>query len=84
MIRPDRGEIANYKNLYDLTDILQPLRSDTSLILIDLLPTYRKYIAKKHSDANNYFWRLDGHHNSTGYEMMAQCVYENIAWLIKY
>lgn len=83
VIRPDRGEITDNKYLYDFSAILQPLQADTSVTLVDLLPAYRNYIAQKHADANAYFWPLDGHHNSTGYEMMAQCVYENLSPLLK-
>lgn len=32
---------------------------------------------------HNYFWVIDGHHNSKGYAMMAQCIFENISPLLK-
>ena len=83
VLRPDKGEIEANKYVYDFSSVLNPLKADTTVQIVDLLPGYRSYIEKRHTTAAGYFWKQDGHHNSTGYEMMAQVVYENISPLLK-
>jgi hypothetical protein len=63
---------------YDFNPILTSMKTDTSIKVIDLLPSYRAYIDSTNTKANDYFWVHDGHHNSRGYKMMAETTLQNI------
>jgi len=41
---------------------------------VDLFPCYRSTIKTDGKKAETYYWKIDGHHNPTGYRMMAQCI----------
>ena len=79
VLHPDRDETAQNTYFYDFTLIVDDMKSDTGLTVIDLLPSYRTYIAaRKNTTAADYYWKLDGHHNSKGYLMMAETTLDNI------
>ncbi len=82
ILRPDKAEIMNNKYEYDFSAILNPVKAEGYAEVIDLLPPYRGYIEKATTNAADYFWKNDGHHNAKGYEMMAQSIYENILPLL--
>ncbi len=81
ILRPDWFEIEKNQYAYDFSFIRSQLK-EQGIETLDLLPRYREYIAAHHSEAKNYFWPKDGHHNPTGYEMMAQTIYENLSHLL--
>lgn len=83
VLRPDETEIINNKYQYNFSQIFDYLKENTNAELIDLLPAYNKIIKENRSEVSDYFWKYDGHHNSKGYEIMAQSVYENIIPLLK-
>ena len=78
VLHPYRSEVINNKYDYDFCPLLYKLRSDTLIHIIDLLPAYRDHMDHTHSDARQYYWPKDGHHNSRGYNMMAATTYEAI------
>ncbi len=82
-LRPDRNELEQKKYQYDFSTILNQLKTDTTIHVIDLMPDYLNIIKSKNTPISEYFWQNDGHHNSKGYEIMAQNVFENIMPLIK-
>ena len=81
-LRPDKYEIEYNKYAYNFSAILSST-IDQDIVVYDLLPAYRQYISKNDSIVNDYFWKEDGHHNSKGYEMMAQTIYENLLPLLR-
>ncbi len=48
--------------------------SKFSLNFYNLQPCYEEYISEHRSSYKDYYWRKDGHHNTKGYEMMAECL----------
>jgi lysophospholipase L1-like esterase len=78
VLHPQKDEVEDNKYNYDFSPLFQYFDSIGQIKVIDLLPPYRAYIAKNHSSAANYFWKYDGHHNATGYEMMAETIFQNI------
>lgn len=81
ILRPDRTEIEGNAYAYNFSFILEQLKQNKIQVL-DLLEPYRNYIRRNNSTPEEYFWKVDGHHNATGYEMMAQTIYENLSPLL--
>jgi lysophospholipase L1-like esterase len=78
VLHPERGEIENGQYNYDFSALLNHLRNIDHLTIIDLLPRYRNHISQTHTKTADYFWKLDGHHNSRGYKIMGELTFENI------
>ena len=83
VLRPDKAEIMRNKYDYDFTPIFASMKNEKQLKVIDLLPCYHSYLEKSHTSTDSYFWVQDGHHNSKGYAMMAHCIYQNVAPLLR-
>lgn len=81
ILRPLHNEIEQNKYDYDFSTILNAIAGQAEVV--DLLPAYCEHIKKSNTRVTDYYWKTDGHHNSAGYELMAKCVYENIAPLLK-
>jgi lysophospholipase L1-like esterase len=84
VLRPDRNEIETNKYYYDFEKITHYINSNKSITYIDLLPSYKQYIASEKSKPADYFWCYDGHHNAKGYEMMAQIIADSIIPILKH
>lgn len=78
VLHPQREEVKDNKYNYDLSPLLQYFTRNRQITVIDLLPSYRTYIARKGDSVANYYWKNDGHHNAAGYEMMAETTFQNI------
>lgn len=74
ILRPDKNEILDRHYSYDFEPILQKIQTYPNVKILNLLPAYQEYIELKGTKVENYFWKNDGHHNSKGYQMMAECV----------
>lgn len=74
VLRPDKYEIIENKYHYDFA----PVFKATGVKTIDLMPGYRNYLRKTNTKAEEYFWVIDQHHNSKGYQMMANVIYESL------
>jgi lysophospholipase L1-like esterase len=80
VLRPDNNEIVQKGYYYDFAPILTALKANRQIQVIDLLPAYQACFTGTHTDGNDYYWKQDGHHNSRGYAMMAQCIYDSVEW----
>lgn len=49
---------------------------------IDLLPFYLSEIIRNKTRVNSYYWEKDAHHNSDGYRLMSQGIFNGIIELI--
>ncbi len=49
---------------------------------VDLFPCYRSTIKSGGKKAADYYWKIDAHHNSTGYKMMAECIAEKVKEIV--
>jgi lysophospholipase L1-like esterase len=78
VIHPDRSEVEHNAYNYDFSH----LNLYGPVTKVDLLPSYRAYIDSHHSLPADYYWKKDGHHNSKGYQMMAETTLQNIAPLL--
>lgn len=64
------------------SDILEKFRhlfvSDYDLKIIELAPCYLSKVKNKKEKLESYFWPIDKHHNGIGYQMMAECIYNQL------
>jgi hypothetical protein len=79
VLHPVEREVENNNYNYDFAPLIKSMSADKNIQVIDLLPYYRAYIASAHNKAADYYWMHNGHHNSKGYEMMAETTLQNIA-----
>jgi lysophospholipase L1-like esterase len=57
--------------------------SKFGLKFYNLQPCYEDEIKRTHSKPQDYYWKIDGHHNAKGYEMMAKCLEEIVTPVIE-
>ncbi|HRG88028.1 MAG TPA: hypothetical protein PLW44_03350 [Chitinophagales bacterium] len=76
VLMPYREELENQKCTYNFAELINNLPPDIKVI--DLLPAYRKWLALHHKKTADVYWTYDGHHNSTGYVMMAECIAQQL------
>lgn len=75
VFHPYKGEVIAEKYAYDFTQIENRLKAIDNLYVLNLLPVYISK-TKGSKSVERYYWPKDGHHNSTGYAMMADGIYE--------
>lgn len=78
VLRPDKHEIEHNNYSYDFSEIMNSIKKNEHVEVIDLLPCYTDYLMNEGFELNDFFWKQDGHHNSRGYKMMADCIYSKI------
>lgn len=57
--------------------------SKFDLKFYNLKPCYESEIKSNHLIFQDYYWKIDGHHNAKGYEMMAKCLEEIVTPIIE-
>lgn len=75
LLRPDKYEIVQNRFQYDFKPILE----NSDIEVINMLPLYQAYMEKRSTTSEDYFWKIDGHHNSKGYQMMADVLFESLS-----
>lgn len=78
MIHPGRGELSRNKYDVDLSPLLNSFPKEKNVCVFDLLPYFKNYTISNKINTEELYWKLDGHHNPKGYEVMGQGVYEYI------
>ncbi len=81
--KPERSEIVANKYEYDMSFFDQFLKNNPNFHHIDLLPFYRSQGLIDQTTTSSFYWPMDGHHNSKGYEVMAKGVYIGIQAILK-
>lgn len=76
--KPERSEIDLNGYNYDFTFFEKMADTISVFKRYDLLPFYRDSMGINNTSSANYYWPKDGHHNSTGYAVMAQGVYAGL------
>lgn len=82
VLRPDFYETLKGRYNYNFSNMLGAVKLNTDITIIDLLPLYKQYIAHNHTQPQMYYWPVDGHHNATGYKMLADVVYPEVNQLL--
>lgn len=83
VLHPEKTEMQEKKYSYDMQSLTDSIRRAYGVETVDLMPDYYKYISRTGTHLDNYYWHYDGHHNSNGYKMMADCTLENILPLLR-
>ncbi|HUH75564.1 MAG TPA: hypothetical protein VLZ75_14310 [Chitinophagales bacterium] len=68
---------------YDFHQEMESSFSKFGLKFYNLQPCYEDEIKRTHSNPQDYYWKIDGHHNAKGYEMMAKCLEEIVTPIIE-
>lgn len=79
VIRPNTiKDIITEQPGYDFDPVLKPLAGRTGAVVVDLIPLYRQYMKQSGKDPQDFFWPVDGHHNSKGYHLMAELIARSV------
>lgn len=76
--KPERSELDLNKYNYDFNFFERMADTMPVFKRYDLLPFYRDSMHIGMNNSIKYYWPKDGHHNSTGYGVMAQGVYAGL------
>lgn len=76
--RPEKTELLSgeYQTDFAFFDVM--LDTIPQLAHIDLMPFYQRTLLLHGIDINNLYWPMDGHHNSRGYQLLAEGVFEAV------
>ncbi len=74
ILLPLRSELK-HNGIYrhDFTPLLKTAATHKNISVINLMPCYLQAV-KDYNGINNLYWAKNGHHNGTGYRMMAECI----------
>jgi lysophospholipase L1-like esterase len=75
---PTKFEVKKDKWFFDFTPSKKYISNLSTVNYIDIFPCYRQKMKLSNKDPMHYYWKIDGHHNSSGYKLMAECVAEAI------
>lgn len=78
ILQPNQGEVVQQHYDYEMNKIVENFRALDHVYVFDLLPYYLYEFAKNKNAISNYYWEQDGHHNSTGYYLMARGIEQAI------
>lgn len=73
LIRPNKMEFERGVYMFSLDSLIPP-STLPRYRTVDLLSKYRDSLAIPMQNYYKYYWKKDGHHNATGYQLMAQGV----------
>lgn len=75
-------QLNNNQNI-DFYNEMDSSFSKFGLNFYNLQSCYEDEIKSSHTKPQDYYWKIDGHHNAKGYEMMAKCIEEIITPVIE-
>jgi lysophospholipase L1-like esterase len=82
MIYPTKFEVLRGTYDFDYAEIIAYVKQLSNVEVIDLFPCYKRHIENTSGNSSDFYWIIDGHHNSKGYQMMAQCALGEISEII--
>jgi lysophospholipase L1-like esterase len=71
---PTLLEVSKNKYNFDLTEAKRHISSLSHVKFVDLFSCYQSKILYSGIKPIEYYWAIDGHHNSLGYRLMAECI----------
>lgn len=75
---PLHKEIETPPYMFDFAQWQKTIAPLPHVSVLDLYPCYAATVAKDQKPLSAYFWKNDGHHNATGYRMMAHCLAQHL------
>ncbi len=76
--KPERSEVVDNTYLCNFSFFENMVDTISVFKRFDLLPYYRDSIGMNKNTTESYYWPKDGHHNATGYAVMAKGVYAGL------
>ncbi len=77
-VHPQEWEMIIERYVSNLDSLLADLKGDQEINLIDLLEQYLTNGIITKENASDFYWRLDSHHNTKGYEVMGLSIADKI------
>ena len=78
VLLPDKNDMQRRNFQFDFAEFKKAADSLSRTQIINLIPLYFEYIEAQDKKYEDYYWVIDGHHNSKGYEMMAECIQKKL------
>ena len=75
LIRPDKSEVETNNLQFNLKELLADSDTLTNYTSCNLLHFYADSLHITEDNVDDYFWKMDQHHNAQGYEAMAKAAY---------
>ncbi|MCW5906611.1 MAG: hypothetical protein KIS94_02045 [Chitinophagales bacterium] len=71
---PTKYEFYSSGYYFDFSEAMRYANSLKNVSGVSLLPCYMDNVKEGKAKPKDFYWEIDGHHNATGYRMMAQCI----------
>jgi lysophospholipase L1-like esterase len=78
VLLPAKFEAVNKVHTYNFSTIKESLQKINGVPPLDLIPVYQTYAAQHQQPVSSYYWNIDAHHNSQGYQMMASVIADSV------
>ena len=75
LIRPDKNEIEDGAYVFNPEELTNGTDTLPRYFTFDLLRYYQDSLHISQSNVDEYYWRIDQHHNARGYAAMARAVF---------
>lgn len=75
---PQSWDMERQKYVFDFAQAKEQMASLKHVKPIDLMPCYQDAVGQNQELIYKYYWKQDRHHNSTGYQLMARCIAEQL------
>lgn len=75
---PKKNELAQHKYDYDFSAAKKKIDELKHVKYIVIFGEYQQQIASSHLKTDDFYWKMDSHHNAKGYKLMAKCVFESL------
>ena len=81
VFHPNGEEIVNGAYSYDFDAIIDALRTEARIEVIDMMPHWRDHLRDTGRDQAEFFWPTDGHHTPEGYGVMGRAIASDLVAL---
>jgi len=78
VLLPMKSELQEGKYDLNFSFFEKRISESKGLTLFDLMPCYQRYAKMSGQELSDFYWKIDGHHNSRGYKMMAECISDEV------
>ncbi len=74
VFHPHAYEVKDERYITSFNSMIYDLKNERYANLVDLLDYYRTNYLITKENASEFFWKLDFHHNTKGYEIMGDAI----------
>jgi lysophospholipase L1-like esterase len=74
ILLPMKEDMKSNKYNFDFSPFMTKVDQTHTATVLSLFPAYKNYLKRTGLDYKDTYWINDGHHNPTGYDMMARCI----------